>query len=376
MRARQSFFWELSSNITVKISLIFISAVIAITLLSACGKKEEVKPPGQPSLVKTLVLQAPDAIAIRTFPGRVRAGKEVDLAFQVDGPLIEFPVNEGNAVIKGTLLGKLDPRDFQNRLNAEKATLNTATLNYKRAQELIKGGHISQALYDQTKAKYINARSRTSTAEKALNDTKLIAPFDGLVAETFVENHESVRAKQKILSLQDVSNVDIVVNVPEQLILRASGNGEREVEKNAYIVFDSLPDRKFPVSLKKFTTEADPITQTYRITLTMKAPTDITILPGMTTTFYIKDKTYSKETKLLIPINAVAYDAQGNAYTWLVDAKTMTVKKRQVKVGSMMHDKIRILNGLEPGEQIVVAGVPYLSEGMKVRVLTGPIGKK
>jgi multidrug efflux system membrane fusion protein len=89
--------------------------------VTACGKKEEeivtqevVRP------VKTIKVGSMDVSFRQTYPGRVRAAKRADLAFQVDGPLIKLPVDEGQEVKKNDLIARIDPKDFQTNLrNAE-----------------------------------------------------------------------------------------------------------------------------------------------------------------------------------------------------------------------------------------------------------------
>ena len=129
-------------------------ALLAL-LLASCGKKEEQKVTREVVRpVKMMTVMSSEEAFKRKFPGRVRASKRVDLAFQVGGPLIELPVDEGQEVKKGKLLARIDPKDFQTNLrNAEgqlgkaKAALQLAQTEYERVVRIQEKdpGAVSQA---------------------------------------------------------------------------------------------------------------------------------------------------------------------------------------------------------------------------------------
>jgi multidrug efflux pump subunit AcrA (membrane-fusion protein) len=100
----------------------------------------------------------------------------------------------------------------------------------------------------------------------------------------------------------------------------------------------------------------------------MKAPADVNILPGMTANLVVKQAKYAATGGFMLPVNAVAVDADGKFYVWVVDDASMQVHKKIVEVGEMHGDSVQVKGGVEPGERVVIAGVPYLEEGMKVRL--------
>jgi membrane fusion protein, multidrug efflux system len=347
-------------------------SLLLITLISSCGGDNDKNTREQ--LVKTMIIGENESGSQRVYPGRVIAGQKVDLSFQQSGTLRELPVKEGMKVAQNDLLARLDDRDFQNRFDAASAQLNTVETNFKRGEKLVKNGTIAQATFDELRSKYETAKSNANIAEKALKDTRLFAPFSGLIARRFVDNFQEVQAKEKILSLQNVDDIDILIDVPEQDLINRQqvreGNEAQELLQNGYIKFDALGNRRFETRIKEYATESDPNTQTYRVTLTMKAPSDVMILPGMTAKLVVTKNTNVAVTNLSVPVNAVAVDADGNFYVWIVDQKDMTVHKKLVEAGELRDENMRVVLGLESGDCIVIAGVPYLEEGMKVRLFT------
>lgn len=415
----------------------FLSAACTIAIMAlfiaSCGKEEEKPARKVVRPVKMMTVESSVETFRRAFPGKVQASQKVDLAFKVSGPLIEFPVEEGQEAKKGDLLARIDPRDFKTKiekidatigearanlksmqigarpedikvLEAEVAAANSRYINaekqYKRYRDLYVKKQVSKAEFDKYRSDRDVAKAQLDTAKQnldkgkrgarkedieamksnikgleaqrknaqdAMGDTYLRAPFSGVIASKFVDNFQEVRAKQPIVSLQDVSSVEIVVNVPESLMatLRKKGPGTMVAE------FATAPGKQYALSLKEYSTEADPRTQTYRVTLLMPQPEELNVLPGMTANVLstISPKKGNSD-QIVIPAIAVFADEAGAPHVWVVDQKTMNVHRRKVTTGDLTGtDSIRIVDGLKPGEMIAVAGVSRLREGMQVRPL-------
>ncbi len=355
-------------------SLTFLS-LLGLLLISGCEKEvteqvEVIRP------VKTMVVEAPILDRSRMFPGKVAASEEVDLAFQVSGALTQLPVRQGQDVEKGTVLAQLDTRDYRSDLKAAQAESARARADYKRAAEIFKRRLISEADVDRLRAARDVAAANLEKARKAVKDTTLRAPFDGVIATLYVDNFQDIQAKQAVLSLQDNSSLDISVQVPENIIVRA-GRARDEVDLVAII--ESIPDREFPLAVREFSTQADPDTQTFEFILSMPAPEDINVLPGMSVSVKVTPKegivsTGLDEPLIRIPATAVFAATSGEAtqYVWIFE--NQQVQQREVTIGRLLGSETEIINGLSPGERIVTAGVHYLQPGQKVRLFEGRVG--
>ena len=334
-------------------------------LLGGCSREEaqEAAPVARP--VKTLILGTGE-MAGRSFPGRVEAANQVDLAFRVGGPLIELPVREGQFVRKDQVVARIDPRDFQISLNAARADFERAEADFRRFSALYEKEAISEAQLDQSRAERDVAAAAVDDAEASLSDTYLRASFGGRIGETFVENFEDVQAKQAILSLIDTTYVDIVVDMPEALLATAFDPQAAKVVAR----FDTAPGREFDLRLKEVATQADPRTQTYRVTLTMPQPEGLNILPGMTANVK-RNPIEGRQDQFVVPAFAIFSDESGKSHVWVVDQQAMTVQRRPVTLGDLTGtDSIEILDGVSPGEMIAVTGVSMLREGSKIRDLS------
>ncbi len=345
----------------------FMAVAILFTMvISGCEKKDEAAPKEVVRPVKVMTVAGSSSNIPLTFPGKTRANKRVDLSFKVPGPLVELPVEEGQYVKKGQLLARILPRDFKITLDAAKARAINADRQYERYKGLYVRRQVSKADFDQYKASRDVATAQLEDARNALKDTNLKAPFDGIVAKRHVQNFEEVQAKQPIIFFQDNSKIEILVDAPETLI----ANLEQEKKINATATFAAAPGRAFPVTLREYSTEADPQTQTYQVVLVMDQPEGINILPGMTATVTGKRvETKNMQAQIVIPAIAVMEDAKDKSFVWVLKKQGMTVHKTEVTVGEITGSKnILILKGLAGGEVIVTSGLTKLREGMKVSI--------
>lgn len=355
------------SDFPLIIFLFGITALLVFTSLS-CGRKKEEPPPREMIRpVKMMTVTGAGTESTRTYPGVVRASKRVDLAFRVSGPLTEVTVDEGQTIKKGQLIARILPRDFETAIAKAKADALQSEQQFNRYQDLYVKKQVSKADFDKYKAENDIAKARLKEAEDALDDTYLRAPFTGVIATRYVENFQDVRAKEPIVSLQDISQVEILVDAPESDMARLKAR----VKLRTHAEFATAPGKQYELVMKEFSTQADPRTQTYQITLQMRQPDEILVLPGMTASVVaqiLEDS--SKESRIVVPAVAVFSDESGGSLVWVYDAEAMTAAKREVTTGDLAGaDGIVILDGISRGETVVVTAVNQLHEGMKVRPL-------
>jgi len=386
--------------------------------------------------VRTLVVTAGGDATVRRFPGRVEAAKQVELAFQVSGLLTSLPVRAGQSVAKNDVIAQLRQDEFQARFAAlrgqldraradlqaaqagarpeerlrlesqvrsAEATMANARTDLTRANQLLRTRTISRLEFDRAETDYRVARENFEAARQTLEqsaiareediqareadvrgleaqvveanlqlaDSTLRAPYDGVIAQRFVEQGQNIRAQQPIVQFQDAQEIDIAIDIPETVMaadLRAADILQLVAE------FSAAPGIQFPVHIKEIAQRADPVTQTFTIRAAMKAPEGINLLPGMTASVSL---TYRRANvlggEILVPVSSVFQDRPGEQIAWVIGTDGL-VSRRPVKTGAPSGGQIEILEGLEPGDRIAVAGVTFLREGMKVRDLGDSLG--
>ena len=347
---------------TLKSLLMILFIAVLMPVMTSCKKKEEKAAEEVARPVKMMTVGAGTAGGAMKYPGTVRASQRVDLAFQVSGPLIELPVKEGQDMKKGQLIARIKPRDFETDLTKAKARSLEAEQQYDRYRELYIKKQVSKADFDKYKSQYDVAKAREKEARDALKDTYLRAPFTGVIAKRYVDNFKEVRAKEPIVSLQDISHVEILVDVPERIMVTIGGQSRTETV--AYAEFAAAPGKLYPLTLKEYKTEADPQTQTYQVTVLMPQPKDLNILPGMTARARI---VIDPESAWSVPATAAQADENGQPYVWKVEPSGMTVSRSPVKTGPFTADRVLLKSGVQEGDIVAISGVTSLREGMQVR---------
>ncbi len=342
--------------------------MVLLVVTAACGRGDEPEPAPVVRPVATMVLGTAERRGY-SFPGVVQATNRADLAFRVQGSLIQLPVKEGDYVTRGQLLARLDPTDYQLTLDEAVATYEQAEANYQRFKRLYEREAVSLAEVESHRARRDVSKARLDQARTNLGYTTMRAPFSGLVGRRFVENFEDVQAKEIILSLQNVDTVEVVINVPERFLALAGGREGLEIAAT----FPAVPTIEFPMWLKEVAAEADPRTQTYAVTFAMLQPDELNALPGMTAEVWIRQSDEAPEVgqqTFLVPAAAVFAAETGETSVWVLEGGG-TVQRRAVAVGELVApDRIQVLEGLQAGETIAVAAVSQLREGMVVRPMT------
>jgi len=343
--------------------------------LAACGgAPPEAVEPVRP--VKLFTVGAAGESGRREYPATLSPQVDAMLGFEVPGRIVEFPVREGERVEAGHVLARIDPRDYEARLGAARAEVRKAEADLRRGLSVRRedAGAISMAMIDLLRRSVEVAHAQQVEAQKAVEDATLRAPIAGLVARKLVDDFANVQAKEPVVNLQDDAVIEAVVNLPERDLatMVPPKTRERATEVLApEVVIAARPGQSYKAQVKEFAPTADPVTRTFKLTLTLGRPEDILMLPGMTGKAMLSfgALTGSGETGLRVPARAVVAGPERTPYLWVVSPETMVVERRDVRLGGIVGDQVEILDGLRAGETIAIAGVHGLRAGMTVRRL-------
>ncbi|USH03836.1 efflux RND transporter periplasmic adaptor subunit [Grimontia kaedaensis] len=339
--------------------------IISSFLLAGCGEiavEQVAAPVIQPALTEIVNTQQ---AADLSFNGVVRAAERADMAFRMGGRLTNIFVNEGDEVKKGQLLATLDSRDAKTALESAELELRNTTLEYERAQAIYKKSQaISKADLDAITTRFDLAKNRVAEAKRQLEYTELHAPFDGIVGRKMVDNHIQVQANEPVLTVHDLNDLEVVINIPHQVML-SGGNRTKAIAE-----ISSIPGQAFPLTLRTFATQADSVSQTYAVVLGLEQVNGFRVLPGMAVKVIPYTNAITDENTLItLPLTAVVPDNQGKQFVWVVGDENKA-EKRYVDVGALVKDRIVVKQNLALGERVIIAGVSSVREGMEVRPYT------
>ncbi|MGI9324864.1 MAG: efflux RND transporter periplasmic adaptor subunit [Pseudomonadales bacterium] len=360
-------------NLQTRPAAVLFAWLLGLQLIG-CSEPEVTAPDTVARPVKILTYGSVGNTEVVEYSGTVAAAQSSDMAFEVPGRITEFVFSAGDRVEEGAVLARLDASDYESALDKARADRNAAQADFKRYEQAYNDNAVTKQDLDLAKRNLEVSEALLRTADKAVADTELRAPFSGNLARKLVNDFANVQAKQPVLVLQDESSLEIDVNVPEQDWARAKPGldlMQRSERAKPQVIIPAIANRQFPARLQELNTTADPVTRTYAITFAFDKPEDLNVRPGMTGLVKLTIPTdvaapAAGGSSATLPAAAVLADTDGAPFVWVVGTD-MTVQKQTVTVGELAHDRIKILSGLDAGTQIVASGVHSLRAGMVVR---------
>jgi len=339
----------------------YIPLIAALVMATPAMSQEALKP------VKLFTADAVNSLIARQFFGQVAARETVDLAFQVGGQVVTFPVVEGSIVPEGELIAQLDLEPFQLQLDQALLQKDQADRTLERLNKL-SGSTVSQVSIDDASTQADLAEIAVRNAQRALDNATLSAPFDALVATRNVANFSTTAAGNPIVRLHDMSDLRIEIDVPEVLFQRAGD----ETDLSIVATFPAS-EQTFPLQIREFNAEASAVGQTFRISLGMTPPKDFQILPGSSATVTVRATTSEIE-GIPVPTTAIRIMPDGSTAVMVFNPKGAAegqLKLTAVEVTTGPDGNFFVTSGLETGSEIVAAGAAALTDGQNVRRFVG-----
>lgn len=328
-----------------------------------------VPPPPEPVIrpVTSAITAAANETRERRFRGEVVPGKTVDLAFQVGGRIKESNLILGQNIQKGDVLARLDTTPMDQQISVLEPMVKQTLWTLEQTRELIKQAAATATELSEAQNAYDQAAAQLEIARQARDDATLTAPFESLIVKRFFERFENVQPQQPVVRLQDISSVDIRVDLPESIVARHQGDrpGRSEVR------FAAIPNKSYTVKVKEASAEADPTTGGYPVTFSMPRPEDATILPGMGATIILIPPTSGESKEVIVPAESIFVDDANGPCVWRLtgEGTQRQATKVPVKVARLTDDEAVVAEGLMPGWHVATAGVHFLSEGQVVRLM-------
>lgn len=341
-----------------------------LMLGTGCGQDGPGAPPSVRP-VRTVQVPAPSAVRQHTFSGTAKNVLETALSFRVEGEIIELPARIGSSMQRGDTVARLDPTDY--RLKHQQAVADReraraayvqARADIARIRKLFEKKVISKSELDQAQANYDSAAAQLSAARQQvdianqhLKYTVLRAPVDGRIAAVPVDRHQTVAAGQTVATLNSGGSMEVKVGVPDSIIAKV------DVGQEVSVTFDVLHGKSCVGSVSEVGVKPGPsATYPLRAALT---DCDEHIRSGMTASVTFTLARNGDKDTVLVPAVAVIGDADGSNHVWVVeDGKA---RKHPVVPAGLTSDGLEIVDGLQPGDTLVVRGMHSLKDGMDVR---------
>jgi membrane fusion protein (multidrug efflux system) len=359
----------------------YLALCAALSLLAACGKKEEDKknaaPPATP--VTLVAAQTTDAVYYDNFPATVVGLNIVELRSQVTGFVTGITFKEGDVVPKGKKLYEIDQRQYQAAyqqalagLRSAQANAENARVNANRYKRLNEQDAIAKQVFDNANTALATAEAQVAEAQAAVNIARtnlgfanITAPFSGRIGISQVRLGSQVGAGTTLLntiSSEDPIGVDFVVTATD--IARFVKLQNARLGATDSTIRLQLPDGSIYKQYGKIRTiDRGVDNQTGSITVRVEFTNPQRLLKdGMSTVVQVLN-TQSGQ-RIVVPYKGII-EQMGENFVY-VATDSSTAQQRKVKLGPRLKDKIVLLEGVKQGEKVVTEGVQKLRDGAKI----------
>ncbi len=348
-----------------------VLVVASVCIMQGCEPTAHVANVAAPKVKVTQLVSGQNNSSLY-FPAVAHAAERAHLSFRVEGEINSIKVKDGDQVTQGQVIATLDPTDLALSVDNARARYSVVNSQFQRSKPLVEKGLLAKSQFDEIAAQRQIALAELDLAKLRLSFTQLKAPIDGVITRVSAETFENIQVGQQVVNIHSVDRVEVKIQLPDMLYL----NQPSQERLNQISTTVRLPNgTEHQARVQEFTTEPDPATGAFTVTLTLPMPKDELILDGMAVDVTSSDGGPDLELNqgISVPIEAL-FNGDGDAlirsetYVWVVDQDSK-VEKRRVSIGKASQHSVQIMEGLAVGETVVTAGVTRLRSGMTVDII-------
>ncbi len=349
-------------TITASLAVVIAATLIIVPQLRTGAEKTS----GQALALTSAKAAVPIVTAVATTEpftetlealGTAKANESVIITPTVDDRVVGIFFDDGDVVIQGQVLVKLDDSEAQYLLAEERAAFQEQEKQYARMSRLAKTNATSRSQLDEEKGLMEIARAKVANMEARLQDYTIRAPFSGILGTRQISTGAVVDSDSVITTLDDTTVIKLDFTISE-IYLGALNIGMEVIARSP-----AYPDRKFDGSVTAISSRVDPETRTLMVRAQIPNP-DRLLKPGMLLAVnLIKDRSPS----LIIPEEAVIQE-KDKKYVLLVTPENK-VDKIEIVTGRRSPGKVEVISGLKDGHQVIIQGLTRVRQGTFVNVV-------
>ena len=333
--------------------------IAAALLLQGCSDGRMARKDGavgkEPVAVKVMTVGVTDNMDSDMYVGTVRPSKSTVISCPYAGKLVSLGVREGQIVGEGDELGRINSQSVISMRDMAAASLEQARDGYRRAQPVYEKGSMAEVKWMEIKTRLAQAEASAESADKALDDCTLRAPYGGVIGKVYADEGVDLKIASPVVQVMDISSPEIEFPVPESEI------GAMSVGDKVRVCVPALANRSFEGRVTVKGISASALSHSYTCTLVPVGKVD-GLLPGMV----CKVSVGRADNGIVIPASVVRPDTEGH-YVWIVrDGKA---EKAGIRTGDFSGQGVTVLSGLGQGDLLIVEGAQKVSSGMEVKIV-------
>jgi len=284
---------------------------------------------------------------------------QMKLSFKTGGIIKQLNIREGESVRRGEVLAVLDLLEVRAQVNQARIGLEKSERDLRRAGNLYRDSVVTLEQFEDARSAFELAKAQKQIVDFNLLHSQIKAPSDGKIQKILVEANEMIAPGYPALLFASTENDWVVRSalIDKDIVKLSIGDSGR-------ITMDAFPGTRFKAEITELGTVADPVTGTYEVELLI-----LKSLPQFRTGFFSRVQIYPTEIKrfLVVPIEALL-DANDKTASVFVYDQGKAIKRR-ISTGTILDDRIVILEGLEEGEFVITDGAKYVRDDSEVNLL-------
>jgi membrane fusion protein (multidrug efflux system) len=335
---------------------IFIATALALVAAATTAQGPPGRSTDPPGVVVAVATEQNFPLAVEAL-GNAYANEAVEIRPEISAKLTSIQFQEGEMVDAGQVLAELENVEPLAEVATARANMVEIEAQYKRLKQLSKTQAVSESQMQQLQAQREAARAAWAAAEARLEDTVIRAPFAGRLGLRRISVGSVVTPSTVITTLDDTSSIKLDFDVPEVFLARVS----RDVPVIARSA--AWPDVAFEGAVTSVDSRVDPVTRTVKVRSEIPNA-EGRLRAGMFLTVVLRREINNA---LMVPEAAISPDRSTQAVFVVVEGDT--AEKRLVKTGRRRPGQVEIIDGLSPGERVIVQGTQKARPGQPVRVI-------
>jgi RND family efflux transporter MFP subunit len=355
-----------------------LAGVFVLCVLCGCGKDEGKSADAPVRGLRAYKVAANTESRVRRFPSVLQPADISRLSFEIAGQLMAVTLNTGQKIKLGDVLMEIDPRSVQTQLDEARARVKeaeavvaNASADLSRKTQLLERGFATRAAFDQSQASLLTARAQLDQAQRQtdlaahnLQRSKLIAPFSGTIAGVEVKSFGQVATGQTVLTLYSDDSFELAFSVPTFTFQAL------QVGQPVKVTVTDRPELSLTAVIKELGAKAE---QVSAFPVIVRLKNDVPGLNAGMAAEVSLELPLASGGGYLVPLSVLVpeggKDLNGVASVFVYDGASTTVRKRRIAVGGIRDNQLAVTEGLQLGDLVASAGVSYLTDGQKVRLL-------
>jgi membrane fusion protein (multidrug efflux system) len=301
-----------------------------------------------------------DIYSIYSGTAPIEAFEDAEVIAKVGGEIQEILVEEGDDVVAGQLLARLDGDRLRLEVAQSDANLQKLKRDFQRNIDLKEKGLISTGDFEKLQYETEAVEASHNLAKLELSYTEIRAPINGVISERFVKLGNTIEANIPVFQVTSLEPLVSYLHVPEREYRRLESGQAVAIE------IDALQGAEFTGVVARVSPVVDPETGTFKITIEVSDQTR-RLKPGMFGRIDIVSDMHANA--LLVPRSAIIEEAGASSLYVIEDE---IANKRKITTGFAEDGQVEILDGLSDDEVFVTVGQAGLKDGTKISVIGAP----